>query len=517
MPAPSPASRRRALRAALLSLVLAALGAAIGSSAALAARTMAVGLADDATVLWDQENAPSVVARWKAAGIETVRVDVRWAFVAPDAMAATPPLGFDASDPDAPEYDWERIDRAVAILRTAGLKPMLVLTGSGPLWATRDPALGNPRHLPDPVAFGRFATAVAKRYGTAVRQYIVWNEPNQPLWLQPQQECVALGRCTPVAPHVYRDLLRAAYPAIHAADRDAEVLAGSLAPRGIPPVKRNSQLRPLAFLRAFGCVNVKLKAVRTGRCKGFQRPAMDGFAYHPHPVTKSPSTPAKQPDDAAIADVRKLERTLDAIQRARGFTTPGGRKVDLHFTEFGYQTEPPDRHDGISLAKQSRWIQESLYIAWRDPRVKIFIEYEWKDEPTRNLGAGPRQYAGWQSGLLFNDGRPKPALGGFLRPFVADTATAAPKVRFWGQVRPGTSHTVLLQQRSPRGAWKTVKRVRTDARGAFLVTLDVPVRGARYRYRTTAAVPLDVTGVRTSKPLVSDTLKVVPVAVKRRR
>ena len=106
----------------------------------------------------------------------------------------------------------------------------------------------------------------------------------------------------------------------------------------------------------------------------------------------------------------------------------------------------------------------------------------------------------------------------YKRQFVADVATVAPKVRFWGQVRPGTSHAVLLQRGSPKGGWKTVRRVRTDARGAFLVTLSVPARGARYRYRTTGQVSVDVTGTRTLAPLVSDVVKVVPLrAAKGRR
>jgi hypothetical protein len=509
VPAPSP--RRRPLPARAVLLIVAVLALGVPASAS-AARTLSVGIADDATVLWDQDNAPAIAARWKASGIETVRLDVRWAFVAPDPLATTPPLGFDAADPGDPRYDWHRIDRAVRIIRDTGLQPMLTITGSGPLWASRFPDLGNPRYLPDPGAFGRFAGAVARRYARDVRHYLVWNEPNEPLWLQPQQECASLGHCRPVAPHVYRDLLRAAYPAIHAGDADAEVIGGSLAPRGIPPVKRNSPLRPLAFLRAFGCVDRRLNRTRTGRCRGFRPATMDGFSYHPHPVTKSPTTPAKQPDDAAIGDLRKLERTLDGVQRAHGLVTPSGTPVPLHFTEFGYQTEPPDEHDGISLAKQSRWLQESAYISWRDPRVKTLIEYEWKDEPVRNLGEGQRAYAGWQSGLLFNDGRPKPAYFGFLHPFFADTTVAAPKVRFWGQVRPGTAHVVLLQRgSSARGPWLTVRRARTDTRGAFAVTLAVPSRAGWYRYRTAGLVATEVVA-RPTAPQVSDVLRVKPVA-----
>jgi hypothetical protein len=98
-------------------------------------------------------------------------------------------------------------------------------------------------------------------------------------------------------------------------------------------------------------------------------------------------------------------------------------------------------------------------------------------------------------------------LGGLQRPFFADPVVAAPLVRFWGQVRPGATHTVLLQRRSPAGAFVTVARIATDQRGAFLTTLPVRGRGA-YRFRT-----LDVAaaGAPTPPMFVSDVVSVTPV------
>ena len=102
----------------------------------------------------------------------------------------------------------------------AGMKVMLTVSGPGPVWTSRSPGRGNPRYKPDPAAFADFATAVATRYGADVDRYILWNEPNLPSWLQPQASC-AHRHCTPVAPHLYRGLVRAAYPAIKAADPGA--------------------------------------------------------------------------------------------------------------------------------------------------------------------------------------------------------------------------------------------------------------------------------------------------------
>jgi hypothetical protein len=492
------------LRSALpLAAVLVAL-LLTGAAPAVASPQVRVGIADDGILLHSPERAPDVVARWKAAGIESVRIQVRWAGIAPGELSPSMPLGFHPTDPEDPRYDWAYLDRAIGLVAAGGLTPILSVTGSGPLWSSRVPSLGNPRYQPDAAKFGAFATAVARRYGKVVAQYLIWNEPNQPLWLQPQQECPVKGhKCTPVAPHTYRALVRAAYPAIHQADPGAQVIAGTLAPRGADPLQRNRPLRPLAFIRAFGCVDERFKPVRTGRCRGFQPARIDGFAYHPHSIKVSPMTPSPRSDDADLADLGKLEGTLDAVQRARGFTTPTGAHAPLHLTEFGYQTSPPDPYDGIPLGRQSRWLQEAAYIAWRDPRVRTLVQYEWQDEPTKSVGSGRKRYAGWQSGLLDKNGKAKPALAGFQHPFVADTTTLAPRVRFWGQVRPGTTHHVALQRRSPSGAWVTIARLTTNSRGLFVKTIKIPGRGA-YRYRTTDAPPAPAT--------TSDVLSVTPKA-----
>jgi len=484
--------------AALIALAL------LAPAGAPAAPQLQTGISDDGILLHAPERAPGIVARWAAAGIDTVRIQVRWVAIAPGELSPAQPLGFDARDPEDPQYDWAATDAAIALVVGAGMTPILAVTGSGPLWASRVPSLGNPRYLPDAGRFGQFAEAVARRYGRVADKYLIWNEPNQPLWLQPQQECPVAGRrCTPVAPHTYRALVRAAYPAIHRADPGAQVIAGTLAPRGADPLQRNRPLHPLAFIRAFGCVDDRLKPIRTGRCKGFQPARIDGFAYHPHAIAASPSTPAPHTDDATIADLGKLEQTLDAVQRAHGFTTPTGAHAPLHLTEFGYQTNPPDPYDGIPVARQSRWLQEAAYIAWRDPRVRTLVQYEWQDEPVKSVGSGRKRYAGWQSGLLYANGKAKPALAGFQHPFVADVASKAPAVRFWGQVRPGRAHDVLLQRASPTGSWVTVARMRTDAHGTFVKTLAPPGgRSGVYRYRTADPLPAPV--------LTSDRLTVTP-------
>ena len=66
---------------------------------------------------------------------------------------------------------------------------MLTITGPGPVWASPTPAKHNPRWKPQATDYADFARAVATRYGTQVDRYLIWNEPNQQGWLQPQWQC----------------------------------------------------------------------------------------------------------------------------------------------------------------------------------------------------------------------------------------------------------------------------------------------------------------------------------------
>ncbi len=464
---------RRALAAALCAFWAGTLAL---PGTAPAARVLETGIADDGVLITHPERGPAAVLEWRKLGIDVVRIHARWVAIAPGQQKRRPPAGFDPTDPDDPHYDFKLVDRAVALVRAAGMRVMLTITGSGPLWGSEVPAAGNSRLRPDPRRFGQFAEAVARRYAVQVDRYLIWNEPNQPGWLQPQSSCNAARRpvCTPVAPVIYRALVRAAYPAIKRADPGAQVLVGTLAPRGKPPTKRNVGMQPLAFLRAFGCVDAKLRRVRTGSCAGFRPIPADGFSYHPHGVLASPTQHSPDPDNAAIADLPRVEHTLDALTRTGAFS----RRLDLYLTEFGYQTNPPDPFSGVSPTKQADWLAESAYIAWRDPRVRNLTQYAWRDEPVDRRGKGAAAYAKWQSGLLYADGRSKPLRRQFAAPIWLDAHRGV----LWGMVRPGGAAAVEVQRRLAGATRSTVRRrLTTRPDGTFVMRLP-DRRPAAYRY-----------------------------------
>jgi hypothetical protein len=250
-----------------------------------------LGIADDRLLLAGGPDADKAVLEWQQNGIQTVRIYALWSRIAPNS-----PTG---------SYEWAQLDHAVARVTAAGLKPILTVTGPGPLWVSRRSERGEPRYDPDPKLFGEFASLVAGRYGSQVDRYIIWNEPNLGGWIRPQAAC--FGKvCNSVAPHLYRDLVAAAYPAIHAADSKAQVLIGAMSSRGSRLTTENSNHRPLAFLRALGCVDAKFKKLRTGRCKNFKAPRADGFAFHPHGVLAAPEKVFPNKDDVSIASLSRL-------------------------------------------------------------------------------------------------------------------------------------------------------------------------------------------------------------------
>jgi len=450
---------------------LAVLAALLAPAPALAAPDVEVGMEDERLMLTEPARTAATVAEWRAIGVDTVRIHARWYETAPGERARRRPSGFRPANHRDRRYDWGRLDRAVDLIDEAGMRVMLTVTGPPPLWASGAPRGRNPRYKPDPKAYGQYARAVADRYGDRVDRYLLWNEPNQSGWLQPQSTCSGKGdrrRCVPIAPHIYRDLVRAAGPAIERADPGAQVLIGELAPIGRTPRSSGAPLKPLLFLRELACVDRRYRPVRSGQCRRFRPPSTDAFGYHPHGVKNGPDRANPDRDSAQIADLPRLQRVLDRLTRRGRIRSPRRRPLDLYLTEFSYQTSPPDRAVGISLSKQAVYSQQAAYIAWRNPRVRNLTQYQWDDEYVRDRGSGSRAFTGWQGGLRFLDGRPKPAFAAFRSPFVADIAEDGSSALLWGQVRPGGAYDVTIQRApSEEGAFQPVATVRTTPNGIF--------------------------------------------------
>src|SRR5207247_1101383 len=142
---------------------------------------------DDAQFLYGSPNATAALLR--SLGVDRVRLTAGWAVIAPAPRSASRPR-FDAADPSAyPKGAWTRLDLAVAAVIGQGMKPMIDVAFWAPRWAVQR-GTGGPDQLrwkPDPVEFGKFAEAVARRY-PRVHLWTTWNEPNHSAFLLPQWE-----------------------------------------------------------------------------------------------------------------------------------------------------------------------------------------------------------------------------------------------------------------------------------------------------------------------------------------
>ncbi len=127
------------------------------------------------------------------------------------------------AEPAQGQYDWFHADRIVRHARRQGLR-IIARLGLVPAWA-RPSQSDSPttlNFLPEDSFedFARYAGAFAERYRDAIDAIIIWNEPNLSFeW-----------GYRPVDPAAYARLLRASYQQIKAANPDAQVLAGALAP-----------------------------------------------------------------------------------------------------------------------------------------------------------------------------------------------------------------------------------------------------------------------------------------------
>jgi hypothetical protein len=85
----------------------------------------------------------------------------------------------------------------------------------------------------------------------------------------------------------------------------------------------------------------------------------------------------------------------------------------IWITEYGYQTNPPDKLFGVSNAKQAAYLKEAFAIARKNTRVDMMIWFLLRDEP--NVG-------GWQSGLETAAGKHKPSFAAFMQMALASPA-----------------------------------------------------------------------------------------------
>jgi len=429
-----------------LSASLAAAAGHTPTNATPATPPLSTAIVDPA--LFGGSQTAAAFARTRAAGATYVRFAVDWSSIAP----STPPTGFVATDPTSPGYTWEGMDAVVEAADTAGLTPILDITGT-PTWAYETQPTRVNGGSPNAADLGDFATALATHYDgltpgePAAHVFEVWNEPNLSLYLSPATAAS------------YRAMVNAVADGVHAVDPSDLVVAGGLDPFGHKKTKNQEwySLRPLAFMRSLLCVSKGSHPHST--CNSPIH--FDVWSHHPY-TYGGPFGRAKVPDDVELGDLPKMRAVLQAGVRLHHIVS--AQPVQFWVTEFAWDTNPPRKH-AASLGLAGRWTAESLHQMWQSG-VSLVTWFLLDDlQPPSH----------WQSGLYFyassvENARAKPTRTAFRFPFVAYLHKKT--VSIWGRVATSDQEVVTVRRRhGKRGAWRTVALVRSNQSGIFKASL----------------------------------------------
>ena len=455
---------------------------------------------DDQELIYsDTPTVQKTLAELQGLGVEIVRVNVEWANVAPDPLSYTEPSGFNASDPaDYPASGWAPYDRLVSLAPLYGIKVEFNLTSPGPLWAmgTHPPTTRAANHwYPSGPDFFQFVYAVGVRYSGGagdqpdVTDWSIWNEPNQPGWLAPQWAKVH-GREVREAPRLYRTLVDYAnYGLYFSGHSHDKILIGETAPEGYETPGFYTAITPMPFLRDLYCVTAQERPLRgeaasnegcptKGAASGFAKanPLLfqaTGYAHHPYFFFHAPAFGGGDPNFAPIADIGRLERFLSSAFRTYGVR----RQIPIYYTEYGYQTNPPDPYQVVTPAEQAAYLNQADYMAWRDGRVRSVAQFLLFDAAPNHLYR-PSQFDYWdtfQTGLRYQSGGYKPAFFAYRLPIWIPSPTARPgqSTFIWGQVRPADqerSQAVTIEWKGARGSWRKIGTAHTGSYTGYLTT-----------------------------------------------
>jgi hypothetical protein len=450
---------------------------AMQPAAAPGAGPFDVGITDPAEPGFGELDVPGAYDAARAANVRVVRIPAAWSVIARRRPS-------DPANHADPAYDWSGMDARVNAIAGRGMEPLLSLYAA-PGWAktTREYG-GQPRPTPKPEDFAAFVTAAARRYSGAtagvgrVRYYQLWNEPNLKTYLDPVD-----------AVEQYRAMVKAAYPAVHAAATGNRVVAGGLAPYAA----FKEDIAPLRFMRELLCMSAGSRPRPT--CE--TTVPFDIWSTHPY-TNGGPNRSARARDDVSLGDLPEMRRLLRAAERA-GHVDPARRSStmddeDFWVTEFSWDTKGPDP-GGVPLSRHARWVAEAFYNVWRND-VSLLVWFQLRDNPKGTFSWGQT----WQSGLFFRttekyaDEKAKPVRGVVRFPFVALPARRGSLV--WGRTPKAGKGRVAIERRSGR-RWVRVTTVRANSHGVFRRTLRGN-RGATLRARlgSEAAVPFKVERTR---------------------
>ncbi len=370
--------------AAAFAAGVAAVAVAVSALSASAASThLTVGIYDEGVTLYGKPT--SVFPVFRALRAQVIRLNLHWA-----TIARRRPIN--GADPNDSAYDWSLYDGVAQNAAKYHLQLLFSIIDT-PGWANGGAGKNHaPRNMTD---LRNFALAAATRYsgtwtttdGTrlpAVHLWVAWNEPNNPVFLQPQYRYV--NRKWVIQSAIdYAHICEAVYAGVHAARVSADKVAcGVTAPRGNNnPGEPRASVSPLTFLKATHAAGLR---------------HIDAWAHHPYAISPA-ETPTSKPNSATAITLGNIQVLIDQVTKYYG-------SKPIWITEYGWQTNPPDRFFGVSWSKQSSYLTQAFAVARKNPRIQLMLWFLLKDEPN---------VAGWQSGLETVTGQKKPSYLAFQR------------------------------------------------------------------------------------------------------
>ena len=361
-----------------------------------------VGMNDEPDTLYGDP--ATAFATLKTLNVQVLRVNMYWGGNK-WAVANTKPA--DATDPGDPAYNWSLYDRLVAYAHTYNIPVMFSILFT-PSWANggqaRTVAPTNMQDLQD------FAYAAAERYSglwtpptwqrdptlginatplPKVSLWTAWNEPNNPIWLTPQYKKVG-KKWVIWSAKSYAKICNAIYSGVHSPSLGPlpgeKVACGVTGPKGNDaPTSARPSVDPLSFLTAAKSAGMK---------------TFDVYAHNPY-ADAGNEAPNYVPKGKNIRRIQlgNINLLLAKITQLYG-------PKHLWITEYGYQTNPPDKSIfGTSWANQAKYMSQAYAIARKNPRIDMMVWFLVRDEP--NLG-------GWQSGLETVAGKRKPSWNTYI-------------------------------------------------------------------------------------------------------
>jgi hypothetical protein len=278
-----------------------------------------------------------------AAGFRFVRMDFHW----------------QAVEPRKGKYQWAGYEELLANLEKRGLRAILILDYSHPLYEEEvtcpHPITGqphkttaSPQHPESVAAFARWAAAAARHFHERHVLWEIWNEPNGHFW-SPKPDV-----------QQYTTLALATAKAIREADPQATIIGPASA--GFP----------WEFLEGF---------------------FKSGVLEHLDAVSVHPYRGPQHPPETAAGDYQRL-RTL--IERYAPPAKQG--RLPILSGEWGYSTFKK----GVSLERQAAFAARQQLSNLLNG-VPLSIWYDWKND-----GPDPSENE-HNFGTVFPDLKPKPA------------------------------------------------------------------------------------------------------------